>query len=154
MRRAERSGLSTQAWGRELIQKKTSDFPVSGHKYFDKELGIYQKKKKKKRKSRRRLPKDPTLSEFHDLIPCKVVVVRHPLLSERRGIWTFVLLIAHTMPLSKVRSKAPGIWGDILATMFENIFLNHFRFLFSILSLYLLLIIEVKPTFHDSVDII
>lgn len=70
MSREKRNGQNTQARGREPIQKKKSNFLVSSHnKYFDKELGIYQKGKKKK-KSRSCLPKDPTLSEFHDLILC------------------------------------------------------------------------------------
>jgi hypothetical protein len=33
-----------------MIQKTKSDFPVSSHKYFDKEFGIYQKGKMKKQK--------------------------------------------------------------------------------------------------------
>lgn len=53
---------------REMVQKKKSDFPVCSHKYFDKELGIYQKGKKKKKNNRGCLPKDPTLLEFNDLI--------------------------------------------------------------------------------------
>lgn len=60
-----RRGQNTQARCREMIQNETSDFLVSSHKYFDKELGIYQKGKKKNRGC---LPEDPTLLEFNDLI--------------------------------------------------------------------------------------
>lgn len=67
-----RAGQNTQARGREMVQKKMSDFPLSSHKYFDKGLGFYQKGEKKK--SRGCLPKDPALLEFYDLILYKVAV--------------------------------------------------------------------------------
>lgn len=65
-----RAGQNTHARGREMAQKKMSDFPLSSHKYFDKELGFYHKGEKKK--SRGCLPEDPALLEFYDLILYKV----------------------------------------------------------------------------------
>lgn len=123
--------------GRELSQKKTSDFPGSDTKYFDTELSIYQKGKKEKQKLSSKMCWkcwDPTLLKFHDLILCKVAEERWPPLSECHGAGASVF--SKEMPLSEIRTRMQGMWGARLDTMLKNVVLFYFNFTFMFIYLF------------------
>lgn len=111
------------------FERKTSDFPISSPKYFDKELGIYQTGKQEKQKLSSR---DPRLLEFNDLIQYKVA--RSDYLSCLNFMASGPLFSQQHRPHHyQVGSKEQRMGGKVWILGLENIFLNPCRFSCSIL---------------------
>lgn len=110
----KRSGQNTQARGREMVWKKTSDFPLSSHKYFDKGLALYQKRKKEKQKWSSQGPDTPGIQWPNSAWGCRVEIAT--LVWASWHLFSLFFPAAHAPSLSGARNKEQSMWENSLDT--------------------------------------